>query len=97
MGGELPVVLGRDVAGVVREVGSAVTRLEVGDAVWCAVPAWVPGLLAQWAVVPQQYVAHKPRTLNFDGAASLPYSGSIAWDAVAVKAGLSAHNASSKR
>lgn len=31
--GELPLVLGRDLSGVVRDIGSAVTRLEVGDEV----------------------------------------------------------------
>uniref|UniRef100_A0A1B6EVQ0 Enoyl reductase (ER) domain-containing protein n=1 Tax=Cuerna arida TaxID=1464854 RepID=A0A1B6EVQ0_9HEMI len=95
--GELPLVLGRDMAGVVRDIGAAVTRLEVGDEVWCAVPPWFPGTLAEVVVVKQQYVSHKPRTLAFDGAASLPYSGTIAWDAVAVKAKLTVHNASSKR
>jgi len=95
--GELPLVLGRDLSGIVREVGSSVTRLEVGDEVWCAVPAWLPGVLSEVAVVDQYYVAHKPRTLTFDGAASLPYCGTVAWDAVANKAKLSPQNASSKR
>lgn len=95
--GELPLVLGRDVAGIVRDIGSGVTRLEVGDEVWCAVPSWYPGTLSEIAVVKDCFVAHKPRILGFDGAASLPFSGSIAWDAVANKAHLSALNASSKR
>jgi len=95
--GELPLVLGRDMAGVVRDLGSGVTRLEVGDEVWCAVPPWLPGLLSEMVVVKECFVSHKPRTLGFDGAASLPYSGTVAWDAVANKAKLTVHNASSKR
>jgi len=48
-------------------------------------------------VASERYIAKKPRGIGFEGAASLPYSGSIAWDAVVNKAGLSRHNARGKR
>lgn len=95
--GDLPLVLGRDLAGVVRGIGSAVTRLDVGDEVWCGVPAWSTGTLSEVAVVKQHYVSLKPTVLGFEGAASLPYSGSIAWDAIANKAKLTIQSACSKR
>ena len=34
LGGNLPMVLGHDAAGVVVDVGSGVSRLRIGDEVW---------------------------------------------------------------
>lgn len=95
--GELPLVLGRDMAGVVIEIGSGVSRLEVGDEIWCAFPPWSPGTLSELVVTKEYNIGRKPRTLGFEGAASLPYSGSLAWDAVVNKAKLSVKNAGGKR
>lgn len=90
-------MLGRDMAGVVIEIGSGVSRLEVGDEVWCALPPWSPGTLSELVVTKEYNIGRKPRTLGFEGAASLPYSGSLAWDAVVNKAKLNVKNAGGKR
>ncbi|XP_071447782.1 reticulon-4-interacting protein 1 homolog, mitochondrial-like isoform X2 [Hetaerina americana] len=42
-GSEFPLVLGRDGAGVVLEVGDGVRGFLPGDEVWFAIPPWVPG------------------------------------------------------
>lgn len=84
-------------AGVVVDIGSGVTRLEIGDEVWCAVTPFSPGTLSDLIVVKEYYVSRKPKTLGFDGAASLPYSGTMAWDAVYNKAKLNVQNAAGKK
>lgn len=71
-------VPGRDVAGVVAEVGEDVTPVAVGDEVM----GTANGSFAELAVVPQSRVAHKPHRLSFEEAAALPVSGLTALQAV---------------
>ncbi|GJQ79174.1 hypothetical protein Trydic_g5423 [Trypoxylus dichotomus] len=74
---ELPITLGRDCTGIVVDIGRNVDHLEVGDEVWLTVPFWAPGTMTEYIVAPENRVSHKPKTIGFEGAASLPYSGSI--------------------
>ncbi|KAJ1527130.1 hypothetical protein ONE63_008664 [Megalurothrips usitatus] len=94
---ELPIVLGRDCSGVVVDIGHDVKNFEIGDEVWLAVPYWASGTLAQYVVAKERQVARKPRGIGFEGAAALPYSGSIAWDAMVNQAKLNSHNTRGKR
>lgn len=94
---ELPVVLGRDCSGVVVDIGHDVKNFEIGDEVWLAVPYWASGTLAQYVVAKERQVARKPRGIGFEGAAALPYSGSIAWDAMVNQAKLNSRNTRGKR
>jgi NADPH:quinone reductase-like Zn-dependent oxidoreductase len=71
-------VPGRDVAGVVVEIGQEVTAVAVGD----EVIGTADGSFAELAVVPQGRVARKPTTLSFEEAATLPVSGLTAIQAV---------------
>jgi NADPH:quinone reductase-like Zn-dependent oxidoreductase len=66
MGGELPMRLGSEVAGVVDETGDEVTDVTAGD------PVFGPtsGGAADFAVL--AHWAHIPATLDFAGAAALP-------------------------
>jgi NADPH:quinone reductase-like Zn-dependent oxidoreductase len=63
---------GRDVAGVVEEVGPGVTRLAVGDPVVGELDqrAW-----AAWACASENELAVKPPEVAFDAAATLPVAG----------------------
>lgn len=70
---------------------------QIGDEVWLAVPYWASGTLAQYVVAKERQVARKPRGIGFEGAAALPYSGSIAWDAMVNQAKLNSHNTRGKR
>ncbi len=65
----LPFVPGRELAGVVREVGEGVRHLEVGDNVFGA-----PGLgaFAESAVVDAERVYPMPPTMSFEDGAALP-------------------------
>lgn len=72
---QLPATLGSDLAGVVVEVGSRVTRFKPGDAVFASIFDLGTGALAEFAVVPEHAAAHKPGNLDFLQAASIPMVG----------------------
>lgn len=57
---QLPATLGSDLAGVVVEVGSRVTRFKPGDAVFASLFDLGNGSLAEFAVVPESAAALKP-------------------------------------
>jgi NADPH:quinone reductase-like Zn-dependent oxidoreductase len=78
----LPATLGSDLAGVVVAVGSAVTRFQVGDAVFASIFDTPHGSLAEFAVVPEQAAALKPANLDFVQAASIPMVGLTAWQSM---------------
>jgi NADPH:quinone reductase-like Zn-dependent oxidoreductase len=71
-------VRGGEAAGTVVEVGSAVTRFAVGDAVF----GTAPGTYAEFAVAKEDRLAHRPGNVTVAQAASLPISGAAAWFAV---------------
>ena len=64
-----PICPGFDVAGVVQKVGSNVTTLAVGDAVYgCS----LFGAYSTHVVVPENQLRHQPSTLSVAQAAALP-------------------------
>jgi NADPH:quinone reductase-like Zn-dependent oxidoreductase len=71
-------VSGRDVAGTVARVGSAVTRFAVGDEVYGV----APGSFAEYAVAPEGKLARKPANLTFAQAAVVPISAGTALQAL---------------
>ncbi len=82
--GEPPAILGCDGAGVVREVGPAVSRVKPGDAVyWCyGGLGQRVGNYAEVTVVPEACVARKPESLDFVHAAALPLVLITAWESL---------------
>jgi NADPH:quinone reductase-like Zn-dependent oxidoreductase len=76
---QLPAILGSDLAGVVVEVGSGVTRFKPGDAVFASTFDLGTGSLAEFAVVPESAAAPKPTNLDFVQAASIPMVGLTSW------------------
>ena len=76
---ELPATLGSDLAGVVTEVGSRVTRFKPGDAIFASIFDLGTGSLAEFAVVPESAAAPKPINLDFVQAASIPMVGLTSW------------------
>ncbi len=85
---ELPATLGSDLAGVVTEIGSGVTRFKVGDEVFANIFDQGTGAIAEFAVVPERAAALKPVNLDFVQAASLPMVGLTAWQALKERIGL---------
>lgn len=73
-----PVVIGRDIAGVVEACGANVRDLKAGDAVFAyLVPRWLGGY-AEYVAAPSWYVAPKPVALSFAEAASVPVAAMTA-------------------
>ncbi|WP_355581459.1 NADP-dependent oxidoreductase [Xanthomonas cannabis] len=85
---DLPASLGSDLAGIVTEVGSRVTRFKKGDAVFASVFDLGTGTLAEFAVVPESAAALKPANLDFVQAASIPMVGLTSWQALTERARL---------
>ena len=73
-------ISGRDVAGTVVKVGSAVTRFSPGDEVYGV----APGSFAEYAVGPENKLAHKPANLTFAQAAVVPISAGTALQALSL-------------
>ncbi|CAL8315593.1 unnamed protein product [Lota lota] len=94
---EFPLILGRDVSGVVVECGSQVTHFAPGDEVWAAVPPWKQGSLAEYLTLTEYEVSHKPKSLSHTEAASVPYVATTALSALVNAAGLCRDNCSDKR
>lgn len=86
----LPATVGSDVAGVVVEVGSRVTRFKPGDAVFASVFDLDRGTLADYVAVPEAVAARKPANLDFVQAASVPMVALTAWQALKERIGLRA-------
>ncbi|WP_333824578.1 NADP-dependent oxidoreductase [Pinisolibacter sp.] len=84
----LPATIGSDVAGVIAEIGSGVTRFKVGDAVFASVFDLSRGTLADFVAVPERVAAHKPANLDFVQAASIPMVGLTSWQAIVERASL---------
>ena len=85
---QLPATLGSDLAGVVTEVGSRVTRFKPGDAVFANIFDRGTGAIAEFAVVPENLAAPKPKNLDFVQAASIPMVGLTSWQALKERANL---------
>lgn len=75
-----PKVLGWDVAGVVRAVGSKVTLFKAGDAVFYAGSIARPGGNSELHLVDERIVGHKPSSLDFAQSAALPLTAITAWE-----------------
>lgn len=89
--GDPPFVLGWDISGVVEEVGSGVTGVAVGDAVF-GMPRF-PKQAAAYAekvAAPAGELAPKPRGINHIHAAALPLAGLTAWQGLVDAGGLKA-------
>ncbi|HSI50672.1 MAG TPA: NADP-dependent oxidoreductase [Ideonella sp.] len=84
----LPLVLGHDVAGVVRKVGPRVRQFKPGDEVYARVDDFRIGTFAELVPVKESSLAPKPRNLSMEEAASIPLVGLTAWQALVEKAHL---------
>jgi len=74
-----PFILGNDVAGVVVRVGSRVQRFKPGDEVYARPDQERIGTFAEFISIREDSVAHKPKNLSMEEAASVPLVALTAW------------------
>lgn len=86
----LPAITGHDVSGVVEKIGPGVTGFAVGDEVFYTPKIFGPkgGSYAEYNVVPEALVTHKPVNLTHEEAASTTLVGGTAWEALVTRAKL---------
>lgn len=85
---QLPAVLGLDMAGIVEEVGPAVTAFRPGDEVYGMVGGvgGLQGTLAALIAVDADLLARKPGNLSMREAAALPLVAITAWEGLVDRA-----------
>lgn len=84
----LPLILGNKLAGVVVRAGSKVRRFKPGDEVYARPRDNRIGTFAQYIAMNEVDVAHKPRSLGMEDAASIPLAGLTAWQVLVETANL---------
>lgn len=79
-----PMVLGWDVAGVVEQVGPAVTEHSVGDEVigYVRKDHVQHGTYAELVAATPRHLAPKPSSVSFEEAGGLPLAGLTAWQSI---------------
>ena len=85
---KLPLILGHDVAGVVVRVGPRVRQFKPGDEVYSRPDDFRIGTFAEFIAIKEASLAHKPKRLTMEEAASIPLVGLTAWQALVEKANL---------
>ncbi|HEY7168009.1 MAG TPA: NADP-dependent oxidoreductase [Candidatus Binatia bacterium] len=78
----LPLTLGSDVAGVIESIGSGVDGFRAGDEIFGVTNERFTGGYAEYALAKASMIAHKPKSLNFPHAASVPVVAVTAWQMV---------------
>lgn len=88
---QLPAITGHDISGLVEEVGPGVTAFSPGDEVWYTPQIFDgPGSYADYHVAAESIIGKKPASLSHLEAASLTLVGGTAWEALIVRAALTA-------
>lgn len=81
-------IIGWDAVGVVKSVGEKVSLFNVGDEVWYAGDISRSGSYAEYQLVDERIVGHKPKSLTYSQAAALPLTGITAWEILFDRLGL---------
>ena len=79
---EFPLTLGWDLSGIIEGAGKNVKNFSSGDLVYSRPDLTRNGAYAEYIAVRENEVAHKPHTVSFAEAASIPLAGITAWEAV---------------
>ena len=85
----LPAIPSYEVSGVVEALGPGVDGLAAGDAVYGLTPFDRDGVAAEYAAIPADLLAPKPRTLGHHEAAAAPLAALSAWQGLFDHGGLS--------
>ncbi len=74
-----PIILGWDIAGVIKKVGNGVEGFKEGDRVFARPATTANGTYAEEVLVDDHLLAHIPENISYDEAASVPLVGLTAW------------------
>jgi len=75
-------VLGWDAAGTIEAIGPDATLFKPGDKVFYAGALGRPGTNAEFHLVDERIVGHKPASLSWSEAAAIPLTSITAWEAL---------------
>lgn len=78
----MPLILGNDFAGVVKQAGAAVKDFRVGDRVYGRPRHDRSGTFAEYIAIDESEVALMPKGMSFNDAASIPLVGLTAYQAL---------------
>lgn len=79
---EEPRILGWDASGIVEATGKEVQNFKEGDEVFYSGELNRPGSNAEYQVVDEQLVGHKPKNLTFEEAAAMPLTSLTAAECI---------------
>ena len=82
LGRDFPIILGFDVSGVVRAVGSNVQQFKEGDEVYASPALNRDGGNAEYVLVDERTAGPKPAAVDHATAAALPLVTLTAWEAL---------------
>ncbi len=85
---KMPLILGHDVAGVVKKIGAKVSNFKPGDEVFARVADHRIGTFAEYVAVDEADLARKPRNVSMTEAASIPLVGLTSFQALIESANL---------
>ena len=85
-----PAIPGWDMAGIVEERGFSARRFHVGDEVYAyARRPWVQwGTYAEYIVIPESYLAIRPKTISWEESAGIPLVGLTSYQSLYVMGNL---------
>lgn len=79
---DTPKIIGWDASGTVQEVGDKTSRFNVGDEVYYAGHLTRSGSNAEYQLIDERIVGHKPKNLTNAEAAAIPLTGLTAWESL---------------
>lgn len=77
---DTPKIIGWDAVGIVEAIGDKVSLFKVGDEVFYAGDLTKQGSNAEYQVIDERIVGHKPKSLSAEQAAAMPLTGLTAWE-----------------
>ncbi len=74
-GSKFPKEAGADFSGIIENAGASIKHFKKGDEVFGCLPAFKGGALAEYIVTAETAISHKPATISFEQASTLPVAG----------------------
>ena len=79
---EIPKIIGWDAVGIVEAVGNTTSKFKVGDHVYYAGDITRSGSNAEYQLIDERIVGHKPKNLSIAEAAAIPLTALTAYESL---------------